>query len=91
MNENEKRFEENSGETGDDVVEPPKRQTHTVPLFQLRQILPDLVERLKRLLTADGELELAATVDSLHVYDRCHCGADYCAVVLNSFSIFGPL
>ena len=82
MNERETLFRAIFGETGDDSAEPQKGEGHTVPLFPLRPILPDLVERLKRLLTADGELELAATVDGLHVYDRYRCGADYCAKVI---------
>jgi hypothetical protein len=62
MNERETLLRAIFGETGDDSAEPHKGETHTVPLFPLRQILPDLVERLKRLLTEDGELDLAATV-----------------------------
>jgi hypothetical protein len=54
---------------------------NTEPLFLLRDIWPDVVERLKALLIADGELDLAATVEGLQVYDRCRCGADYCAMV----------
>ena len=54
---------------------------NTEPLFLLRDIWPDVVDRLKLLLTEDGEPELAATVDGLQVYDRCRCGADYCSIV----------
>ena len=54
---------------------------NTEPLFLLRDIWPDVVERLKILLMEDGEPELAATVDGLQVYDRCRCGADYCSMV----------
>jgi hypothetical protein len=54
---------------------------NTEPLFLLRDIWPDVVERLKILLMEDGGPELAATVEGLQVYDRCDCGADYCSIV----------
>jgi hypothetical protein len=48
MNQSEKPLNESSGETGDDFVEP--TQINIVPLFPLRQILADVVDRLNRLL-----------------------------------------
>lgn len=35
--------------------------------------------RLKFLLTEAGEFQLGDTVDGLWVFDRCDCGADFCA------------
>jgi hypothetical protein len=81
MNENENPLNESFADTGNDSRDPPKREINTMPLFPLRQILPDVVDRLKNLLAEDGELDLAVTVEGLLVYDRCWCGADYCAMV----------
>ena len=69
------------GEDADGFIERPERAINTTPLFPLGEILPDVVERLKLLLTEDGKLELAASVEGLQVYDRCRCGVDYCATV----------
>ncbi len=81
MDEREKLLRQIFGEDGDDVVNRPERPINTKPLFLLRDIWPDVLERLKNLLTEDGKLELAASVEGLQVYDRCRCGADYCATV----------
>ena len=81
MDERQRLLRAIFGGTGDDVAALPKREINTVPLFPLRQIWPDVVERIKRLLSADGELELAATVEGLEVFDRCRCGVDYCVTV----------
>jgi hypothetical protein len=62
-------------------VEPPEPPINTQPLFPLRQIWPDVLDRLKRLLTESGEIELAATVEGLEGYDRCRCGSDHCATI----------
>jgi hypothetical protein len=51
------------------------------PLFPLRDIWPDVIERLQSLLIDAGEHELAATVPDLQVYDRCRCGSGHCATV----------
>jgi hypothetical protein len=66
---------------GTDPVERPLPTINTQPLVSLRDIWPEVVERLRNLLTESGELDLAASVDSMHVYDRCRCGADHCATV----------
>ena len=81
MDEREKLLREICVEDANAFVETRERAINTVPLFPLRQILPDVVERLKSLLTEDGKLELAASVEDLQVYDRCRCGTDYCATV----------
>jgi hypothetical protein len=54
---------------------------NTTPFFPLRDVLPDVVDRLQKLLTEAGEHELAAAVPGLQVFDRCRCGADHCATV----------
>jgi hypothetical protein len=81
MDERETLLREICGEDANAFVETRERAINTVPLFPLRQILPDVVERLKHLLMEDGKLELAASVEDLQVYDRCRCGTDYCATV----------
>ena len=81
MDEREKLLREIFREEDVDKVEPPARPINKQPLFPLRQIWPDVVDRLKNLLTESGEIELAATVEGLEVYDRCRCGSDHCATV----------
>jgi hypothetical protein len=81
MDERERLPRKIIGQNEDDFVELSEEPINTEPLFLLREIWPDVVERLKALLIADGELDLAATVEDLQVYDRCRCGADYCAMV----------
>jgi len=82
MDERERLLREIFGKSiDDDIVESPQPPVNTQPLFALREIWPDVVDRLRRLLTEAGELELAATVEGLQVFDRCRCGADYCATV----------
>jgi len=63
------------------AIKRPEQRINTEPLFQLRGIWPEAIDRLKDLLTKAGELELVATIDGLQVFDRCRCGADYCATV----------
>ena len=90
MDERENLLMEVIGKTD---VEPARPPINTVPLFPLRQIWPDVIALLKSLLTEAGEIELAATVDGLEVYDRCRCGADYCATVYTKprpSGSFGP-
>jgi hypothetical protein len=41
--------------------------------------LPGLAHELTTLLLKDGEPELAAQVQQLHIVDRCRCGDDFCA------------
>jgi hypothetical protein len=81
VDEREKLLRQMFGEDPDGFVERPERAINTTPLFSLREIWPDVVERLKTLLTEDGRLELAASVEGLQVYDRCRCGVEYCATV----------
>ena len=81
MDEREKLLRKIFGEGDVDKVEPPERPINRQPLFPLRQIWPDVVDRLKNLLTESGEIELATTVEGLEVYDRCRCGSDHCATV----------
>ncbi len=50
-----KTVETNDGETGDEGVGPLGPEINTEPLFPLRQIWPDVVERIKNLLIEDGE------------------------------------
>ena len=51
------------------------------PPFPLRNIWPEVIDRLRNLLTESGELDLAAGVDGLRVYDRCRCAEDECVMV----------
>ena len=81
MDEREKLLREIFGEEDVDKVKPPERPINKQPLFPLRQIWPDVIALLKSLLTEAGEIELAATVEGLEVYDRCRCGSDHCATV----------
>jgi len=69
------------------------RPINTTPLFPLKQIWPEVVERLATLLAQTGEAALAEAVHELDVFDRCRCGADYCATVHTkpcSAEPFGP-
>jgi hypothetical protein len=82
MSDEPERQKPPGAETPDEIYERILDEPiNTEPLFLLRDIWPDVVDRLKILLTEDGEPELEATVDGLQVYDRCRCGADYCAMV----------
>ena len=79
MDEREELLRENLGEgpNAPEVEgEDPKRPINTTPLFPLRTIWPDVLDYLQMLLIQAGEHQLAATVDTLQVYDRCRCGAD---------------
>jgi hypothetical protein len=48
-----------------------------------RLLLADVVAafatELRQLLEKQGEPELAAQVSGLTIFDRCHCGDDFCA------------
>jgi hypothetical protein len=68
-------------ESPDSEASRPRRPINTEPLFLLREIWPDVVAQLKVLLTDARQPELAATVETLKVFDRCRCGADFCATV----------
>lgn len=68
-------------ESSDSDASPPRRTINTEQLFPLREIWPDVVAQLRILLTDAGEPELAATVETLEVFDRCRCGADFCGTV----------
>jgi len=81
MDEKEKLLREIFGETVDDTVTVPKLTINTTPLFPLRQIWPEVLANLERLLAESGESKLAASVNTLMVFDRCRCGADYCSSV----------
>ncbi len=63
------------------VVERTRGPINTRPLFPLNEIWPDVSRQLKALLADAGECQLASTVEDLWVYDRCRCGADFCATV----------
>jgi len=65
-------------ETNQDTI---PRPINTTPLFPLKQIWPEVVERLAALLAQTGEAALAEAVHELDVFDRCRSGADYCATV----------
>ena len=93
MDERETLLRESLGEDGKPSIEPPKPPINTQPLFLLRKIWPNVIALLKSLLTEAGEIELAGTVEGLEVYDRCRCGADYCATVYTKprpSGSFGP-
>lgn len=47
------------------------------------EILPEFGKELKTLLEEDNKFQLAESVDSLHIYERCGCGESSCA----SFSL----
>jgi hypothetical protein len=79
MDERERLLREIFGDNSSD--ERTERPINTRPLFQLREIWPDGVARLKTLLRQAGESQLAETVEGLWVFDRCDCGADYFATV----------
>jgi len=79
MDEKEKLLREIFGETVDDAVTAPKPPMNTNPLFPLRQIWPGVLANLERLLADSWESKLAPSVNSLMVFDRCRCGADYCS------------
>jgi hypothetical protein len=79
MDERERLLREIFGE--DSLDEHIERPINTRPLFRLTAIWPDVVARLKTLLTQAGESQLAETVEDLWVFDCCDCGADYCATV----------
>ena len=81
MDEREELLRKSFGQNGEDFVDVPEEPINTEPLFPLREIWPNVVDRLKASLIDDGELKLAAAVEGLQVYDRCRCGADYCATV----------
>ena len=66
---------------GDEVVEDAPQPINTQPLFLLRQIWPEVIERLRMLLTETAEGPLASTISDLQVFDRCRCGQDDCATV----------
>ena len=66
---------------GDEVVEDVPQPINTQPLFLLRQIWPEVIERLRMLLTETAEGSLASTISDLQVFDRCRCGQDDCATV----------
>jgi hypothetical protein len=56
-------------------------KANTTPLFSLRSIWPEVLANLEGLLVAEGEVKLAASLDTLMVVDRCRCGSDYCSIV----------
>jgi hypothetical protein len=45
---------------------------------QLVDMFPDLSSELQRLLSLEGESDLAAQVAGLTVVERCRCGDDFC-------------
>jgi len=81
MDEKEKLLREIFGETVDDAVTVPEPPMNATPLFPLRQIWPEVLANLERLLAESGESKLAASVNSLMVFDRCRCGSDSCSSV----------
>jgi hypothetical protein len=49
--------------------------------FTLFEQMPNLAAELTRLLSKDGEQELAGSVSSLMIVERCRCGDDFCATM----------
>jgi hypothetical protein len=47
----------------------------------LSEALPSFAAELRQLLTEKGELELAAQVPGLMIFDRCRCEDDFCATL----------
>lgn len=47
----------------------------------LTETFPAFANELRQLLIDKGELELAARVSSLKIFDRCRCGDDFCATI----------
>jgi hypothetical protein len=45
----------------------------------LTETFPAFANELRHLLIEKGELELAARVSSLEIFERCRCGDDFCA------------
>src|SRR5271170_4093050 len=52
---------------------------HAEPGLLLIDTLLSFATELRQLLEARGELELAAQVPGLKIWDRCRCGDDICA------------
>lgn len=46
--------------------------------------LPDFSAQLRQLLVEKDELDLAAQVPSLRIFERCSCGDDVCAFFAQS-------
>ena len=44
-------------------------------------VLPDLAEEIKSLLSCEGEEKLVRQVSELRIIERCRCGDDFCATV----------
>ena len=49
------------------------------PATLITDVLPELAQELRQLLTEQDEPDLAAQVSELRVVDRCRCGDDFCA------------
>jgi hypothetical protein len=49
--------------------------------FELRDQFPELVAELSGLLVASDEKQLARTVPTLTVVDRCRCADSFCAMM----------
>jgi len=49
--------------------------------FSLATQFPDLAAEIARLLTEEGEQELACTVADLTIVERCRCGDEFCATM----------
>ena len=47
----------------------------------LAEVLPALATELERLLSEQGEVDLADQVRNLPLADRCRCGDDFCATL----------
>ncbi len=45
----------------------------------VRDLLPSLVDEMKRALTECDEVEVADRLDSLKAWGRCACGDDFCS------------
>lgn len=45
----------------------------------LTESFPAFANELRQLLIDKGELELAARVSGLEIFERCRCGDDFCA------------
>lgn len=58
--------------------------TNRLEAPHLKDIEPDLVTELQRLLLQEGYPELAAQAAELKIYDRCRCGDDFCGTFYTS-------
>ena len=58
-----------------------QRPLNMTPVFRLAAAMPEFAAKLSALLAEQWETALAERVADLWAYDRCRCGAEYCATV----------